>query len=74
MRIDVQEGLNLVPARTSASTLAKNVVNSNRSVECTSVIPNGNQGLLNLDGTLEFGLEVEVHNMLILDQTSFDGE
>lgn len=73
MRIDVQEGHELIPTRSSASTIAKNVINSNRKSECNSLTANSNQGSVIVEDN-EHGLEVEVHNMLILDQISFDSK
>ncbi|XP_050444479.1 DNA damage-binding protein 1 [Adelges cooleyi] len=72
MRIDVHEGINLVPARPSASTNAQNVSGavSNR-IPSNSSTANSNQGSLNI-GNSEYGLEVEIHNMLILDQNTFE--
>lgn len=74
MRIDVHEGINLVPARISASTNAQNVTNGS-----SHRIPNNTSTLNNIQGPLaigsnEYGLEVEIHNMLILDQNTFEGE
>lgn len=73
MRIDVHEGINLVPARPSASTTAQNVSGaiSNRIPNSVSAA-NSNQGPLNI-GNSEYGLEVEIHNMLVLDQNTFEG-
>lgn len=74
MRIDVHEGINLVPARPSASTTVQNVSGaiSNRLPNNASVV-NSNQGPLSI-GSAEYGLEVEIHNMLILDQNTFEGK
>lgn len=74
MRIDIHEGINLVPARPSASTSAQNVSGSlNNRVQNNAVCVNSNQAPINL-GSNEYGLEVEIHNMLILDQNTFEGE
>lgn len=74
MRIDVHEGINLVPARPSASTSAQNVsgVFNHRIPNSISTI-NSNQGPLTIGGN-EYGLEVEIHNMLVLDQNTFEGK
>lgn len=74
MRIDVHEGINLVPARPSASTSAQNISGAinNRMPNNTSVV-NSNQGPLSI-GSSEYGLEVEIHNMLVLDQNTFEGD
>lgn len=73
MRIDVHEGINLVPARPSASTSAQNVSGaiSHRIPNASAV--NSNQGPLSI-GSNEYGLEVEIHNMLVLDQNTFEGD
>lgn len=75
MRIDVHEGINLVPARISASTSAQNVTNggNHRSLPHNSLTANNAQGPLSIGGN-EYGLEVEIHNMLILDQNTFEGK
>lgn len=74
MRIDVHEGINLVPARPSASTSAQNTsgaINNRMPINASTV--NSNQGPLSI-GSSEYGLEVEIHNMLVLDQNTFEGE
>lgn len=73
MRIDVHEGINLVPARPSASTTAQNIsgIINNRIPNNSSAV-NSNQGPLSI-GSSECGLEVEIHNMLVLDQNTFEG-
>jgi len=74
MRIDVHEGINLVPARTSASTTAQNTSGAiNSRLPNSTSIANSNQGPLSLGGS-EYGLEVEIHNMLIIDQNTFEGK
>ncbi|VVC45761.1 Hypothetical protein CINCED_3A017720 [Cinara cedri] len=73
MRIDVHEGINVVPARISASTSAQNITNggNHRSIPHTTSTTNNTQGPLSI-GSNEYGLEVEIHNMLILDQNTFE--
>lgn len=74
MRIDVHEGINLVPARPSASTTAQNISGAiNNRIPSNVSAVGGNQGPLSI-GSSEYGLEVETHNMLILDQNTFEGE
>lgn len=74
MRIDVHEGINLVPARPSASTSAQNVSGAiNHRIPNNASAANSNQGPLSI-GSSEYGLEVEIHNMLVLDQNTFEGE
>lgn len=65
VRIDIQDSQGLVPARPSASTQAQNISTSNGSLlkpPGASTIPNN----------AEFGLEVEVYNLLIIDQNTFE--
>lgn len=74
MRIDVHEGINLVPARPSASTSAQNVSGAiNHRIPNSTSTVNSNQGPLSI-GSSEYGLEVEIHNMLVLDQNTFEGK
>lgn len=74
MRIDVHEGINLVPARPSASTSAQNVSGIiNHRIPNNSSAVNSNQAPLSI-GSSEYGLEVEIHNMLVLDQNTFEGK
>lgn len=74
MRIDVHEGINLVPARPSASTTAQNISGAvNHRVPNNAISGNSNQGPLSI-GSSEYGLEVEIHNMLVLDQNTFEGK
>jgi hypothetical protein len=73
MRIDVHEGINLVPARPSASTSAQNTSGAINSRMPNSTSANSNQGPLSI-GSSEYGLEVEIHNMLVLDQNTFEGK
>lgn len=70
MRIDVHEGINLVPTRNCASVLAQNTSGTlNRISNGSPHMPHATQGSLG-----EYGLEVEIHHMLILDQNTFEGE
>ncbi|XP_027838000.2 DNA damage-binding protein 1-like isoform X1 [Aphis gossypii] len=72
MRIDVHEGINLVPARSSASTSAKNTSGAiNSRLPNSASVSNSNQGPSSLGGS-EYGLEVEIHNMLVLDQNTYE--
>lgn len=74
MRIDVHEGINLVPARPSASTSAQNVSGAiNHRIPNNASSVNSSQGPLSI-GSSEYGLEVEIHNMLVLDQNTFEGD
>jgi len=73
MRIDVHEGINLIPSRPSASTSAQNVSGIiNNRIANLSAGGSSSQGPISI-GNNEYGLEVEIHNMLILDQNTFEG-
>lgn len=61
VRTDIQDSSGLTPSRQSASTQTTNVTSST------------NMGLLKTGATnAEFGQEVEVHNLLIIDQNTFE--
>lgn len=64
VRMDVQDTTGLKPARPSASTQTTNITCSNTIAQ------------LHKPGTAssstEYGLEVEVHNLLIIDQNTFE--
>lgn len=65
MRMDVQEGGGVQPARPSASTQTQS-----SSVSSTHFKP-ASVGAANL--STDYGQEVEVHNLLIIDQHTFEG-
>ncbi|XP_055682450.1 DNA damage-binding protein 1 [Lutzomyia longipalpis] len=66
LRMDIQDSSGLIPSRPSASTQTQNVTSSN------------NVGSLLKPGAgasgsnAEFGLEVEIHNLLVIDQNTFE--
>ncbi|XP_053685070.1 DNA damage-binding protein 1 [Sabethes cyaneus] len=61
VRMDIQDSSGLTPSRQSASTQTSNVTSSS------------NMGLLKPGASnTEFGQEVEVHNLLIIDQNTFE--
>lgn len=61
VRMDIQDSSGLTPARQSASTQTSNVTSST------------NMALLKPGASsTEFGQEVEVHNLLIIDQNTFE--
>lgn len=75
MRMDIQDATGLVPSRPSASTQTSNVtVSSSLGGGGGSTLPKpgasgaGGGG----GGAIEFGQEVEVHNLLIVDQNTFE--
>ncbi|XP_035782512.1 DNA damage-binding protein 1-like [Anopheles albimanus] len=61
-RMDMQDSNGLTPSRQSASTQTNNITSS------------GNMGLLKpgTASSAEFGQEVEVHNLLIIDENTFE--
>lgn len=65
MRIDVQESAGLTPVRPSASTQAQSTTTS--TLGSLSILKPGTTNT-----ATEFGLEVEVHNLLIIDQHTFE--
>lgn len=65
MRMDVQDSGGVQPARPSASTQTQSTSVS------SSLIKPGTAGAVNL--STDFGQEVEVHNLLIIDQHTFEG-
>ncbi|XP_059618303.1 DNA damage-binding protein 1 [Phlebotomus argentipes] len=66
LRMDIQDSSGLIPSRPSASTQTQNVTSSN------------NVGSLLKPGAgasgsnAEFGQEVEIHNLLVIDQNTFE--
>lgn len=66
MRLDLQESTGLVPARPSASTQAQNFSSSHPG--SLSLIKPGSNNT-----PAEIGAEIEVHNLLIIDQHTFEG-
>ncbi|XP_031628469.1 DNA damage-binding protein 1 isoform X2 [Contarinia nasturtii] len=64
-RIDVQDGSGLTPLRPSASTQTQNITTSSNM---TLMKPGA--GLSNVNN--EFGHEVEIYNLLIIDQNTFE--
>ncbi|CAH0392029.1 unnamed protein product [Bemisia tabaci] len=65
MRLDLQESTGLVPARPSASTQAQNFSSSHPG--SLSLIKPGSNNT-----PAEIGAEIEVHNLLIIDQHTFE--
>lgn len=66
MRMDIQDASGLMPSRPSASTQTQNLTSSNFM---GSLKPGpGGSGVTNV----EFGQEVEIHNLLIIDQNTFE--
>lgn len=69
MRMDIQDSTGLNPSRPSASTMTQSVTVSS-SVGSLSLGKSGASGGSNI--VPEFGQEVEVHNLLIIDQHTFE--
>ena len=66
MRLDIQDSTGLIPSRPSASTQTQNVTSSSS----IGALPKPGAGISNSNA--EFGQEVEVHNLLIIDQNTFE--
>lgn len=65
MRLDIQDANGLTPSRPSASTQAQNITSSS---SMGSVIKPGTSGSV----SDQYGQEVEVHSLLIIDQHTFE--
>ncbi|KRT81570.1 hypothetical protein AMK59_5988, partial [Oryctes borbonicus] len=72
VRMDIQDSTGLNPARPSASTLTQSVTASSSvaSLALGKSSTTSAQGSVN--ATPEYGQEVEVHNLLIIDQHTFE--
>ncbi|KAK9886320.1 hypothetical protein WA026_015830 [Henosepilachna vigintioctopunctata] len=71
-RIDIQDSTGLNPARPSASTMAQQSFIPS-SVASLAGVKSGTSGLLGTGTSVpEYGQEVEVHNLLIIDQHTFE--
>ncbi|XP_063230961.1 DNA damage-binding protein 1 [Bacillus rossius redtenbacheri] len=68
MRIDTQDPTGLIPVRSSASTMSQSITSSNNMSSLSLVKP----GALGINPGTEFGTEVEVHNLLVIDQHTFE--
>lgn len=71
MRMDIQDSTGLNPSRPSASTMTQSVTVSS-SMGSLSLGKSGASGLSGSNIVPEFGQEVEVHNLLIIDQHTFE--
>lgn len=63
-RMDIQDSTGLIPSRPSASTQTQNVTTSSNM---SLLKPGAGASSIN-----EFGHEVEIHNLLIIDQNTFE--
>ncbi|VEN37337.1 unnamed protein product [Callosobruchus maculatus] len=70
-RIDIQDSTGLNPARQSASTTAQSVTVSS-SVGSLAVGKSGSGSVLGGSAAPDYGQEVEIHNLLIIDQNTFE--
>lgn len=64
-RMDIQDSSGLIPSRASASTQTQNVTTSSNM---SLLKPGAGSSVINN----EFGHEVEIHNLLIIDQNTFE--
>ncbi|KAL1501062.1 hypothetical protein ABEB36_006460 [Hypothenemus hampei] len=70
-RIDIQDATGLNPVRQSASTMTQSLTVSSSVASLTLTKTSVNPGLMS-GGSLEYGQEVEIHNLLIIDQNTFE--
>lgn len=68
MRIDIQDSAGLTPVRPSASTQTQSTTSSSAMGSLSMVKP----GAMGANTAAEFGQEVEVHNLLVIDQHTFE--
>ncbi|XP_076310101.1 LOW QUALITY PROTEIN: DNA damage-binding protein pic [Tachypleus tridentatus] len=66
MRQDIHDSSGLTPARPSASTQAQNITYS------SSVVKPGNNTFGGSSSSDQYGQEIEVHSLLIIDQHTFE--
>lgn len=71
MRMDIQDSTGLNPSRPSASTMAQSVTASS-SIGSLALGKSSASGISGGNTAAEYGLEVEVHNLLIIDQHTFE--
>lgn len=70
MRMDIHQRSGLMPAKQSASTQAQSS-SSSSNIGGAHNLKGGPTASINTPA--EFGQEVEVHNLLIIDQHTFEG-
>ncbi|PNF36443.1 DNA damage-binding protein 1 [Cryptotermes secundus] len=68
MRIDIQDSAGLNAVRPSASTQTQSTTSSSAMGSLSMVKP----GAMGANTAAEFGQEVEVHNLLVIDQHTFE--
>uniref|UniRef100_A0A2Z5TRE2 Putative DNA damage-binding protein 1 n=1 Tax=Reticulitermes speratus TaxID=60591 RepID=A0A2Z5TRE2_9NEOP len=68
MRIDIQDSAGLTPVRPSASTQTQSTTASSAMGSLSMMKP----GAMGANTAAEFGQEVEVHNLLVIDQHTFE--
>lgn len=70
MRMDVHQRSGLMPVKQSASTQAQSV-SSSSNIGGAHNLKSGPTASINTFA--EFGQEVEIHNLLVIDQHTFEG-
>ncbi|XP_050293342.1 DNA damage-binding protein 1 [Anthonomus grandis grandis] len=70
-RIDIQDSFGLNPVRPSASTMTQAITVSS-SVAGLAVGKSGSTSNIVTSSSAEYGQEVEIHNLLIIDQNTFE--
>ncbi|KAF5292358.1 hypothetical protein FQA39_LY03392 [Lamprigera yunnana] len=71
VRMDLQDSTGLNPSRPSASTMTQSVTVSS-SVGSLALGKSGVSGASGTNAAPEYGQEIEVHNLLIVDQHTFE--
>lgn len=66
MRLDIQDSNGLIPSRPSASTLTSNITSSGAVSSLSKTGPGTSST------NIEYGQEFETHNLLIIDQNTFE--
>ncbi|CAG9764896.1 unnamed protein product [Ceutorhynchus assimilis] len=70
-RIDIQDSTGLNPVRQSASTMSQAMTVSS-GVASLAMGKSGNSSSMVTGGSAEYGQEIEIHNLLIIDQNTFE--
>lgn len=71
MRTDVQDSTGVIPVRPSASTQTQSTSSSSTTLGSLSLVKAG--GLSSANNPTESGQEVDIHNLLVIDQHTFEG-
>lgn len=70
MRTDVQDSTGVIPVRPSASTQTQSTSSSSTTLGSLSLVKAG--GLSSANNPTESGQEVDIHNLLVIDQHTFE--